>query len=159
MAEPVGPQPPAWARAAFVGLAVGAYAAAGAQATESLSSGEPWNWGGMLARWAGYAVLGAVLDGLTRSGVFLSPDQRDGRAVVAAALRTGELADGATPDAWRAVLVLSQLVAVAAVVENDSAPGLWALALALAAFVVVPLGWLGGRRRRVRALLAQLDAA
>ena len=154
------------------------YAAAGAQATSSLSSGDAWDWSETLHRWALYAVLGTVIGGLTRMGPVGAPDERAERAAIRAALRTGRLPDGVGPDTWRAllaaedrecrrarwaVLVLSQLiavlVAVGAVVANDSAPGAWALALALAAFVVVPLRWLGDRLSRVRALLAQLGAA
>ena len=154
-----------------VALSVGLYAAAGAQATRSLSSGDPWDWGDTLYRWVLYTVLGAVVVGFTRSGVFGSPDQRARRAELRAALRTGELPAGADPDAWRprlvaeerefrrarwAVLALTQLVAVlvaaAAVVRNDNAPGVWALAVVLSVFVVVPLRWCTGRLRRLREL-------
>ena len=175
MAEP---QAQARGGVVVVALVAGCYAAAGAQATRSLSSGDPWDWGETLFRWILYAVMGTVIGALTRLGPVGASDKRAERAALRTALRTGELPDGVGPDAWRAllaaedreyrrarwaVLVLFQLIAVlvaaAAVVVNDSAPGVWALALTLAVLVVVPLGWLAGRRRRVRTLLAHLDTA
>lgn len=171
MPEADDPQARSRAGVVVVALAVGLYAASGAQATSSLASGDPWDWAETLFRWALYAVLGGAVLGFTHSGVFGSPEQRARRAELRAALRTGELPAGADPDAWRprltaearefrqagwAVLVLSQVVAVlvaaAAVVPNDSAPRVWALAVALSLFVVVPLRWCTGRLRRIRAL-------
>ena len=155
---------------------MGGYAAAGVEATLSLVSGDSWDWGEMLGRWALYAFMGAVINGLILSGIFLPSDERGRREVMAAAIRTGEIPDGARSDAWRshlagkdrefrqarwALVALSQLiagvVAVAAVIQGDSATDLWALALVMSTFVVVPLRWLRVRMQRVQVLVAQLD--
>lgn len=160
-------------RAAVVASAASCYAAAGAQAVESLTSQEPWDWVAMLVNWALYGVMAAVIALLVRAGSFVPADVREGRALVATAVRTGELPAGARSDVWlpllaqeerearrarRVTFLLSQviaaLVAVAALVADGSVPGVWALAGALAVFAVLPIGWLGRRARRAEGLRA-----
>lgn len=163
-------------RVAVAALVAGGYAGAGAQAADGLIARESWGWVEMLARGALYALMAALITWLRRSGLGLSQDQREGAAEVRAALASGALPVGARPGAWRRAvahevselrrsrwiggvlaMLIAALVAVAAVVANDNARPVWALAIVLAAFAVVPVRWLTRRADRAEALLARLN--
>lgn len=157
-------------------IAVGAlYVGSGWAALAALLHGKPWEWtevllhGGGFA--AGMAVFAGVYSALRRRAE--DSDYRQGRAVVERALVSGVLPDGFDPDAWRRVLaeagwserqnrwpvaglmmLIALLTAVAALRGHDWVVGV--LAVALAAFVVVPFRWFTQRMERADALLAEL---
>jgi hypothetical protein len=161
---------------AVVALAAGCYAGAGAQAAMSLIHRDSWKWVEMLGSGATYALVAVMVAGMQR--LFLSRDERARRAMIQRALTAGELPSDAQPEPSRTTLAqtvgelrqvrwvtaalllpIAGLVAAAAVVTNGNAPGVWVLAVALAAFVVVPLRWLSRRAERAEGLLARLDVA
>ena len=175
--DPAPSRPEAWRRTAVVALAAGGYAAAGATASRSLLREEPWDWVRLLVNWALYAFLAVVVGRVVRSRLFLTYDDREARIALGEAIRTGELPAGAERDVWRARLaaehrqfrrarwalpaltqLVALLVAAAALAADEEAAGVWALAVALSASVVVPLRWWRGRLRRVQELQVRLES-
>jgi peptidoglycan/LPS O-acetylase OafA/YrhL len=92
-------------------------------------------------------------------------------------VRSGSLPPDADADLWRRVLVaevrqwnclrwlaavyaavVAGLVGLAAVVANDNAWGVWAVAVTVAAVGLVAFRWSDRRRRVARRLLAELPA-
>ena len=162
---------------AGVVLAGSCYLAARQEAAVGLLRRAEWNWAEM-AVYGGVCALGmAAVAGMQRVGWLPARGDRDCRAMLQTALETAQLPSGARPDAWHRLVrqeadearqgrrlaaglmgLVAVLVAVAAVVANDNAWTLWALAVALGAFVVVPVRALRRREERARALLARLDS-
>jgi len=157
---------------AGVALSAGVYFGAVSQAVHGLFAGERWDWVAMSAGAAIYAVVVALIPALQR--FFGTQDVREGRALVRQALDDGRLPPDARPDPWRAALtaeagelrqarwtgavlvLIGVLVAGAAVVANDNGPAVWALAVVLVAFALVPVRWLTRRAEQADALLARV---
>ncbi len=166
---------------AIAGIVVGGFQ----QAVRGLVGGEPWNWAEMAVYVVGWAVLGPPVMWLAwraadRSLRQQSPATPVGparRRFVAPAMQSGALPADADPELWRRVLtaevrqwnglrwlaavygaVLAVLIGLAAVIANDNASGVWALALIVAAVGLVAFRWAGRRLRVARRLQAELPA-
>jgi hypothetical protein len=174
-----------WGLLLVPGVAAGILVGGIQQAVLGLVSGEPWNWAEMAAYVVVWAVLGPPVMWLAwrateRALRQQSPSMPVGparRRFLAPAMRSGSLPPDADSDAdlWRRVLVVEArqwngmrwvaavyaaaaagLVGLAAVVANDNASGVWAVAVIVAAAGLVAFRWSDRRLRVARRLLAEL---
>lgn len=172
-----------WGLLLLLGIIAGVLVGGVQQAVRGLVSGEPWNWAGLAVHVVAWAVLGppAMWLALRAAGRSLrqqSPDSPVGPArwrFVAPAMRVGALPADAEPELWRRLLtagvrqwnglrwsaavygaVVAGLIAFAAGIANDNAPGAWALAIVVAAVGSAAFHWCGQRLRLARRLQAEL---
>ena len=165
--------------------AVGVLSGAGVEASGGAFFGEPWHWGEMALRVVLFAVLVPPSWWLARRAVdrgWLSQHpaarDRDRRLqLLAPVLRSGALPPDIDPDAWRRGLrdtarelnalrwcwlvssaVIAALTAVAAVVANDDAWSVWAVAVLVAVNGSAGFVLAGRRRRTALRLRKELSA-
>jgi hypothetical protein len=168
-----------------LGVIAGIFVGGFQQAVRGLVGGEPWNWAETAVYVVGWAVLGPpamwlawrTTDRSLRHQNPATPVGPARRRFVAPAMRSGSLPADAEPELWRRVLtaeirqwnglrwlaavyaaVVAVLVGLTAVIANDNAWGVWALALIVAAVGLVAFRWSGRRLRTARRLQAELPA-
>ncbi len=174
-----------WDLLLVLGVIAGIFVGGFQQAVLGLVGGEPWNWAEMAVYVVGWAVLGPpamwlawrAADPSLRQQSPATPVGPARRRFVAPAMRSGSLPADADADVWRRVLaaearqwnglrwlaavygaVVASLIGLAAVVANDNAWGVWAVALIVAAVSLAAFRWSGRRLRIARRLQAELLA-
>ncbi|MGY1664840.1 hypothetical protein [Geodermatophilus sp. SYSU D00696] len=174
-----------WGLSLVLGVTAGIVVGGSQQAVRGLVGGEPWNWAEMAVYVVGWAVLGPPVMWLAwraadRSLRQQSPATPVGparRRFVAPATRSGALPADAEPELWRRVLaaevrqwhglrwlaavygaVVASLIGLAAVVANDNAWGVWAVATIVAVVSLAAVRWSGRRLRVAQRLQADLPA-
>jgi hypothetical protein len=174
-----------WGLLLVLGVTAGIFVGGFQQAVLGLVSGEPWNWAEMAVYVVGWAVLGPPAMWLAWRAADRSLRQSPAtpvgparRRFVAPAMRSGALPADAEPELWRRVLtaevrqwnglrwlaavygaVVAALIGLAAVVANDNAWGVWALAVIVAAVSLAAFRWAGRRLRVARRLQAEALAS
>ena len=150
------------------------------QALSGLQNQRPWNWVGMIVPAVLFAAALPILRGVQQKGGFLAPPNDDWqrRRAENAVVTAGALPPDADPYEWslrlgrmRDVLrqarwsiagmcaVIGGLVGAAAAEANGNSVALWALAIGLIAFAVVPFWWASRRLEATERVLGRAQGS